>query len=161
MFKTGAICGTNSLRAFLNAGRSKSTIGDAEKNRASEMKKKMKGRPWVKDLGERRLDVRIPVGLWTMIYDQWWDEKDDIEHQTTPIAPICTLMQAEGGWKRWTERQCWFELYVPWKQIKKAYEWKSHVQIINITWVVVYQEIWYLLRFLHHGTPWFFTFLVM
>ena len=40
MFKTGAICGTNSLRAFLNAGRSKSTIGDAEKNRASEMKKK-------------------------------------------------------------------------------------------------------------------------
>ena len=94
MFKTGAICGTNSLRAFLNAGRSKSTIGDAEKNRASEMrkKKKMKGRPWVKDLGERRLDVRIPVRLWTMIYDQWWDEKDDIEHQTTPIAPICTLM---------------------------------------------------------------------
>ena len=72
MFKMGAICGTNSLRAFLNAGRSKLTIGDAEKNRASEMKKKkMKGQPWVKDLGERRLDVRIPVGLWTMIYDQW------------------------------------------------------------------------------------------
>jgi len=40
MFKTGAICGTNSLRAFLNAGRLKSTIDDAEKDRASEMKKK-------------------------------------------------------------------------------------------------------------------------
>jgi len=71
MFKTSAICGTNSLRAFLNAGRWKSTIGGAEKDRASEMKKKMKGRPWVKDLGERRLDVRIPVRLWAMIYDQW------------------------------------------------------------------------------------------
>ena len=40
MFKAGAICGTNSLRTFLNAGRSKSTIDDAEKDRASEMKKK-------------------------------------------------------------------------------------------------------------------------